>query len=110
MQVQMSLLLQSTSPSRRFPFSSHSPKPLDVLPQIQPVVYNTKPLMCIQGCNLLFTATSLLMPLPVPPHMLEHENISIVCVLVPFSNLFYNRVCVFLLIEAGTISCHVTKF
>jgi hypothetical protein len=29
-------------------------------------------------CNLLFTATSLLMPLPVPPHMLEHDNISIV--------------------------------
>ena len=31
-----------------------------------------------QGCNLMFTATSLLMPLPVPPHMLQHDNISIV--------------------------------
>ena len=26
----------------------------------------------------MFTATSLIMPLPVAPHLLEHENISIV--------------------------------
>ena len=26
----------------------------------------------------MFTGTSLIMPLPVPPHLLEHDNISIV--------------------------------
>jgi hypothetical protein len=60
---------------RRFPFVLHDSvrAGADVaaaavhlaLQKVDTSKYNHKPLMLQQGCNLMFTATSLIMPLPV---------------------------------------------